>query len=114
MKTVLKTHKEGTPFLPILSMTGSSLHELGWTITTCVGTVFVTLHIRFVYLAKTMQNFDIDPNVFMCSYDVSSLFINVPPEKNIKICLEALYEESDSQPVNSKNVFVELMKSATS
>ena len=50
-----KTHKEGTSLRPILSMTGLSHHELGkwlvgWPITTCVGAVFVTLHIRFVYI----------------------------------------------------------------
>ena len=37
-----------------------------------------------------MQNLDIDPNIFMCSFDVSSLFINVPLDETIKICSEAL------------------------
>ena len=64
--------------------------------------------------AKTMQNLDIDPNVFMCSFDVSSLFTNVPLDETIKICSEALYDQSDSQPVIPKDVLVELMKSAAS
>ena len=63
---------------------------------------------------KTMQNLDIDPNVFMCSFDVSSLFTNVPLDETIKICLEALYDQSDYQPLIPKDVFVEMMKSATS
>ena len=63
-------------------------------------------------LAKTMQNLEIDPNVFIRSFDVSSLFTNVSLDKIIKICSETLYDESDSQPVIPKNVFVELMKSA--
>ena len=61
-----------------------------------------------------MQNLDIDPNVFMCSFDVSSLFTNVFLDETIKICLEALYDDSDLQPLIPKDVFVELMKSATS
>ena len=61
-----------------------------------------------------MQNLDIDPNVFMCSFDVSSLFTNVPLDETIKICSEALYDQSNSRPVIPKDVFVELMKSATS
>ena len=64
--------------------------------------------------AKTMQSLDIDPNVFMCSFDVSSLFTNVPLDEIIKICSEALYDQSDSKPVIPNDVFLELMKSATS
>ena len=63
--------------------------------------------------AKTMQNLDIDSNVFMCSFDVSSLFTNVPLDETIKVCSEALYDQSDSQLVIPKDMFVELMKSAT-
>ena len=59
-----------------------------------------------------MHNLDTNPNVFMCSFDVSSLFTNVPLEETIKICSEALFNESDSQPIISKDVFVELIKSA--
>ena len=44
--------------------------------------------------AKTMQNLDIDPNVFMCSFDVTSLFTNVPLDETIKICSEALDDQS--------------------
>ena len=63
---------------------------------------------------KTMQNLDNNPNVFMCSFDVSSLFTNVSLDETIKICSEALYDNSDLQPLIPRNVFVELMKSATS
>ena len=61
-----------------------------------------------------MQNLDIDPTVFMCSFGVSSLFPNVPHDETIKICSDILYNESDLQPLIRKDVFVELMKSATS
>ena len=61
-----------------------------------------------------MHNLDTDPNVFMRSFDVPSLFTKVSLDETIKICSEALYDESDSQPIIPKNVFVELIKSATS
>ena len=64
--------------------------------------------------AKTMQNFGIDPNVFMRTFDVSSLFTNVPLDETIKICSDALHDDSDLQPLIPKDMFVELMKSATS
>ena len=113
-----KTHKEGTPLRPILSITGSTHHELcKWLagllqpvlerfLSHCISDSFT--------FAKTMQNLDIDPTVFMYSFDVSSLFTNVPFDETIKICSEALYDQSNSRPVIPKDVFVELMKSATS
>ena len=113
-----KTHKEGTPLRPILSMTGSSHHELGKWLASLLQPVLERFSSHCISdsftFAKTMQNLDIDPNVFMCSFDVSSLFTNVPLEETIKICSEALYDQSNSRPVIPKDVFVELMKSATS
>ena len=94
-------------------MTGSSQHELGkW-----LAGLFKPVLERFsphcisdsFTFAKTMQNLDIDPNVFMCSFDVSSLITNVPLDKTIKIYSEALYDDSDLQPLIPKDVFVELM-----
>ena len=113
-----KTHKEGTPLRPILSMTGSSHHELGKWLASLLQPVLERFSSHCISdsftFAKTMQNLDIDPNVFMCSFDVSSLFTNVPLDETIKICSEALYDQSNSRPVIPKDVFVELMKSATS
>ena len=77
-----KTHKEGTPLPPILSMTGSSHHELGKWFTGLLQPVFEWFLSHCILdsftFAKTMQNLDIDPNVFMCSFDVSSLLTSVP------------------------------------
>ena len=113
-----KTHKEGPPLCSILSMTGLSHHELGkwmagllqlvweWFSLHCISDSFT--------FAKTMQNLDIDPNVFMCYFDVCSLFTKVPLDETIKICSNALYDDCDLQPLIPKDVFVELMKSATS
>ena len=87
---------------------------VGWPIATYIGAVFVTLQAYFFVFAKTMQNLDIDPNVFIYSFDMSSLFTNVPVDETIKIYLEALYDQSDSQPVIPKDVFVELMNATSS
>ena len=113
-----KTHKEDTPLRSILSMTGSSHHELGkWL----AGLLQPGLE-RFsshcisdsLMFPKTMQNLHIDSNAFMCSFDVSSSFTKVPLDQTIKICSDALYDDSDLQPVIPRAVFVKSMKSATS
>ena len=63
-----KTHKEGTPFRPIRSMTGSSHHELGKWLASLLQPVLERFSSRCISnsftFAKTMQNLDIDPNVF--------------------------------------------------
>ena len=101
-----KTHKEGIPPHPILSMTGSSHHELGRWLAGLLQPVLVRFSSHCILdsftFAKTMENLEIDPNVFMCSFDVSSLFTNVPLNETIKICIEARYDKSDSQPVIPK------------
>ena len=86
-----KTHKEGTPLRPILSMTGSSHHELGKWLAGLLQPVLERFSSHCISdsftFAKTMQNLGIDPNVFMCSFDVSSLFTNVPlikPSKSVR------------------------------
>ena len=112
-----KTHKEGTPLRPILSTTGLSHHELGKWLASLLQPVLERFSSHCISdsftFAETMQNLDIDPNVFMCSFDVFSLFTNVLLNETIKICSEALYDQSNSRPVIPKDAFVKLMKSAT-
>ena len=73
-----KTHKEATLLLPILSMTSLSHHELGKWLAGLLQPVLERFSSHCILdsftFAKTMKNLDIDPNVFMCSFDVSSLF----------------------------------------
>ena len=113
-----KTHKEGTPLRSILSMAGLSHHELGWWLAGVLKPVLERFSSHCISdlftFAKTMRNLDIDPNVFMCSFDVSNLFTKVLLDETIKICADALHDDSDLQPAIPKDVFVEFMKSATS
>ena len=113
-----KTHREGTPLRPILSATGLSHHELDKWLAGLLQLVLEQFSSQCILnsftLAKTMQNLDIDPNIFMCSFNESSLFTNVPLDETSKICSDALYDNSDLQPPIPKDVFVELMKSVTS
>ena len=83
-------------------MTDSSHHELGKWLACLLQPVLERFSSHCVSdsltFAKSMQNLDIDPNVFMCAFDVSSLFTNIPLGEIIKICSEALYDQSDFQP----------------
>ena len=99
-------------------MTGSSHHEFGRWLAGLLQPVLEQFLLHCisdsVTFAKTMQNLDINLDVFMCSFDASSLFTNVPLDEIIKICLKALYGQPDSLPVIANDVYAKLMKSATS
>ena len=61
-----------------------------------------------------MQNLNIkDETSFMCSFDISSLFTNVPLNETIKICADALYRSELNSPPFPEEVFIELMETAT-
>ena len=49
----------------------------------------------------------------LCSFNIYSLFTNVPLTKTIEICTKTLYDSHLPTPVISKHVFIELMKTAT-
>ena len=52
---------------------------------------------------------------FLCSFDISSLFTNVPLAETIQICTDTLYEDDRIvSPTLPKDIFVQLMTSATS
>ena len=71
---------------------------------------------RFINItfADYIRKLDGQIDSFTCSFDVGSLFTNVPLDETIAICADTLYNIPDSQPCILKEVFVELLHSATS
>ena len=64
---------------------------------------------------KEVRKFTFSPSsVFLCSFDISSLFTNVPLAETIEICADALYNDDSMAPSFPRNIFVELMQLATS
>ena len=64
--------------------------------------------------AEFMQNLNIENETsFMCPFDISSLFTNVPLNETIKICADALYRSELNSPPFPEKVFIELMETAT-
>ena len=92
-----KTHKEGVPLRPILSMTNSVQHKLAKWLTRLLEPVleFYSAHCikdSFTF-AEFMRGTVADTSSVMCSFDVSSLFTNVPLAETIRICADKLYEK---------------------
>ena len=104
-----KTHKKDVPLQSILSMTGSTQHQLAkyLSLSNCIRDSFT-----FADIIKTSN---LDPfSVFLCSFNISSLFTNVPLVETIQICADALYSSEHPPAPFPRQIFVELMEMATS
>ena len=53
-------------------------------------------------------------SVFLCCFDISSLYTNVPQAETIRICAEAFYSSEHPPVPFPRQIFVELMEMATS
>ena len=54
-----------------------------------------------------------DPNLYMASLDVDSLFTNIPLDETIDICIDSLYKDDENSPKIPKDVFCNLLTMAT-
>jgi len=65
---------------------------------------------------EEVRNFTFSPSsVFLCSFDISSLFTNVPLAETIQICTDALHNNNVlPKPSFPRDIFVELMQLAAS
>ena len=114
-----KTYIVGMPLRPILSMVGSSHHELAKWLASILQPVleqFSTNCIKVSFtFAQTMQDLRLEgKDVYLCSFDISSLFTNLPLKETIGICAEALYKDPSSTSPIPQAVFIALMESAKS
>ena len=112
-----KTHKNGVPLRPILSMIKSAQHKLAQWLNVVLEPVLETFSSYCVKDSFSFANLIREKNDtkgLMCSFDVKSLFTNVPLDETIGICADALYDGGNNTSSLDKDNFVKLMKLATS
>ena len=113
-----KTHKASIPLRPIPSMIGSSQNELAKWLCTILQPVLNRYSTRCIKdsfsFAKIIQDLTTDSDqTFLCSFDISILFTNIPLGETIQICGDSLYDSNMTPPIMDKDVFIELMNIAT-
>ena len=113
-----KTNKASVPLGPILSMINSSQHELAKWLCSILQLELDRYSTRCIKdsftFAKTIRELSTDSDqIFLCSFDISSLFTNIPLGVTIQICADSLYESNLTPPIMDKDVFIELMNIAT-
>ena len=47
-----------------------------------------------------------DPNLYMASLDVDSLFTNIPLDETINICIDSLHKDDENSPKIPKDVLI--------
>ena len=104
-----KIHKQDVPLRPILSMTASAQHQLARRLTSVINPV---LSVYFTHcisdsftFADKVRTFSFPPSVFLCSYDVCSVFTNVPLAETNEICTDALYNGEPTPPPFPRAIF---------
>jgi hypothetical protein len=112
-----KTHKPGVPLRPILSMIGSAQHKVAQWLKGVLQPVLdkysgfcVKDSYSFVQMLRTS---DINENMAMCSFDVRSLFTNVPLQEVLDICINELFAHETYVRGIQKEVMQELLTFAT-
>ena len=105
-----KLHKSRQPLRPILSMTGAPQYNVSkWLcrLLDPVVKVYSTRCIKdsFAFVDLLKSSVPLTAAGYMCSFDVVSLFTNVPVEETIDICMKALYhsEISEQPPITEQS-----------
>ena len=114
-----KTHKDNVPLRPILSMCGSAQHNLAKWLNTVIEPVrsLYTHHCvrdSFTFVEELKRAKLNLSNLFLSSFDVKSLFTNVPLSETFEICADALYDGTLEPPKLPREIFLELLQTATS
>ena len=100
-----KVHKQGVPLRPILSMVNAPQQELAKWLAELLKPVVLkyskhTVKDSFEFClildeCSATQNLS---ETYMCSFDIVSLFTNVPLRATLDICLNTLYRDQDVVP----------------
>ena len=110
-----KTHKAGIPTRPILDMSNSvqyKISKLLIKILEPVSSKFSTFCIKDSFsFVEVIRKTSLTPSN-MCSFDIKSLFTNVPVDETIKICLNELYNSDLPAPLIPKDVCLSLLNMA--
>ena len=114
-----KLHKAGAPLRPILSAIGTPTYKLAKFLVPIIAPITTNEHtIKDSFnFAKEITTMD-PKGLYMASFDIESLFTNVPLQETIEICAEKLFSDqfltSDLDSTFSQSQFKELLFLAVS
>ena len=112
-----KVHKQGNPLRPVISMINSAEYNLAkWLDSFIKPNIPNQYSVSSTYeFLNTLKDTMVDSADKVVSFDVVSLYTNIPLDETIDIIVEALYAETSySVPPVPQKVFKRLLQMATS
>ena len=109
-----KVHKTETPARPVLSMPGSVYHPIANVVTEWLKVVpECQINTSTKKIADSLKDVKLDEDEVIVSFDVSSLYTNVPVQEAIDVCADLLYSGDHQLPPVDKETFKELLSLCT-
>ena len=107
-----KVHKKDTPMRPVLSMPGSAYHKVGNQVAQWLSHVpECKINCSTKSISDSLRSIQLDKDHELVSFDVTSLYTNVPVKEAIEVCADLLFQRL-SLPVDKKT-FITLAEIAS-
>ena len=108
-----KVHKDNTPMRPVLSMPGSAYAKIGKQVALWLSKVPEwNINASTQLISDAIKNLTLPNTDELISFDVSSLYTNVPVMESINTCADLLFNQYTIAGV-SKATFIELAQLAS-
>ena len=105
-----KIHKENVPLRPVLSMPGSAYFNIARQVADWLSVVpECNINSSTKEVADKLSDISLPDNTEMVSFDVVSLYTNVPVDEAIQVCSNLLYDGNYKKPPIDKSTFIELL-----
>lgn len=109
-----KVHKTGIPTRPVLSMPGSIYHPIAKIVTEWLNVVpECKINTSTKKVADSLKEIELEEDEVMVSFDVSSLYTNVPVQEAINVCSDLLFNGDHELPPVDKETFKTLLELCT-
>ena len=104
-----KVHKTNTPVRPVLSMPGSCYYNTAQQVADWLSVVDeCKINSSTEQICNSIKNVKLEEDEQLVSFDVTSLYTNVPVVEAIEVCTDLLYSGRYEKPPVSKETFKKL------
>lgn len=104
-----KVHKTDLPLRPVLSMPGTSYYRIAKQVADWLSVVKeCQTNSSTQSISDSLKSIEMADDEELISFDVSSLYTNVPVQEAINHCADLLYSGRYKKPPVSKETFIEL------
>ena len=109
-----KVHKTGTPLRPVLSMPGSAYFKIASKVAFWLSHVpECRINSSTKTICDSLRNVKLEEDEELVSFDVISLYTNVPVKEAIQVAADLIFNGKNPQPPVDKETFIKLAEVAS-